>query len=79
MGTTPDELARMAGDPRFQALYMARCVLGDEEFNRIMGEVADRIGFHRVTVREQRHHELPKTYIPIDSHRVSVNKEDYHA
>jgi hypothetical protein len=58
MGTSAARVRQMGRDPNFQALHAARLVLGDEEFDRTIGEVAARVGVHRVRMQETPPHEF---------------------
>jgi hypothetical protein len=47
VGIAPDQLAAMTRHPEYQALYAARCTLGDDAMDKLLADTFTRIGAHR--------------------------------
>jgi hypothetical protein len=60
-GYGPEHVEAMSRDPQYQALYAARCALGDETAGRILAEAAARLGRHTHRVWEETGTDQPAT------------------
>jgi hypothetical protein len=47
VGIAPDHLVAMTRNSEYQALYAARCTLGDPAMDKLLADTFGRIGAHR--------------------------------
>jgi hypothetical protein len=54
LGTSFEDLCAMTREPNYQALYAARCEMGDERMDAVLARTYQRVGRHHHADRE--HH-----------------------